>query len=75
MSEIATKAKEKMVKIKLARAPKGEDNFMLVSLNGKGYRIQRGVEVEVPEAIAEIIQKSLDARDRADDYIEKIANK
>jgi len=75
MSEIATKAtKEKMVKIKLPRAPKGEDNFMVVSLNGKGYKIQRGVEVEIPESIAWIVQKSLEARDAADDYIESVSN-
>lgn len=72
MSEVTSKAvKEKLVKIKLPRAAHGEDNFMMVSLNGKGYKIQRGKEVEVPEGIAEIIQDSLDARDKADDFIEE----
>lgn len=76
MSEVATKTvKEKTVKIKIPRAPKGEDNFMIVTLNGRGFKIQRGVEVEVPEAIAEIVQKVLDARDSADDYIEGIRSK
>ena len=76
MSEVAAKvAKEKNVKIKIPRAPKGEDNFMVVTLNGMGYKIMRGVEVEVPPAIAEIVEKALEARDNADDYIEKIANK
>ena len=73
MSEVKA-VKEKLVKIKLPRAPKGEDNFLMVTLNGKGYRIQRGVEVEVPETIAEIVEKHLEARDRADDYIESIRN-
>ena len=73
MSEVKA-VKEKLVKIKLPRAPKGEDNVLPVSLNGKGYKIQRGVEVEVPVAIAEIVEKHLEARDRADDYIESIRN-
>lgn len=80
MSESATKTvREKKIEdkvtIKIPRGAKGEDNFMLVTLNGKGYRIQRGVEVEVPSAIAEIVEKALDARDSADDYIDSIRSK
>lgn len=82
MSEVATtKAVKsetkaaKTVKIKIPRAPKGEDNFIIAGFAGKMYKIQRGVEVEVPEAIAYIIENSLAAREKADDYIDEIANK
>lgn len=78
MSEAVKKTsatKENMVTIKIPRAAVGEDNMMIVTLNGKGYKIKRGVTVDVPEAIAEIVEKSLAARDRADDYIEEIRQK
>lgn len=79
MSEVVTKAKETKakdtVKIKLPRAARGEENFMLVSLNGKGYKIKYGEEVEIPVAIAEIVESVLKAKDRAEDYINAISSK
>lgn len=32
-----------------------------VSINGYNYQIQRGVEVEVPESVAQVLQNSMDA--------------
>lgn len=45
--------KEKMVKIKLPRDKKEPDVF--VSVNERSWLIQRGVEVEVPECVAEVL--------------------
>lgn len=64
------KAGKKMVKIKLPRGQEGEANFITASMNGKVYKIQRGVSVDVPKGLAEVIYNSDIARDRAIEYIE-----
>ena len=51
-----------------------EPNFRLVGLNGKFYKVMRGVPVEVPVAVAEIIFNSEDAENAALDYITKNAH-
>ncbi|MBP3468257.1 MAG: hypothetical protein J6K26_01920, partial [Lachnospiraceae bacterium] len=47
--------KEKTVKIKLPRMRK-EDGDVFVSVNERTWLIQRGVEVEVPECVAEVLK-------------------
>lgn len=66
---------KEMVKIKLPKAPKGEENFKIVSLNGRTYKIQKGVEVEVPKLIAEIIEANYAEQDKADEYLEALVSK
>ena len=63
--------KDKMVSIKLPKARKNEDNFIMVSVNTKNYRIMKGVNVKVPASVAEVIRTSEKAKDRAERYIEK----
>ncbi len=45
----------KKVKIKLPLT-RTENEDVFVALNGKTYQIKRGVEVEVPKGVAEILQ-------------------
>ena len=52
-TSVAEETKEKMVKIKLPRDKKEPDVF--VSVNERSWLIQRGVEVEVPECVAEVL--------------------
>ena len=47
------------VKIKLFKDQHRYKDDLTVGLNGKFYQIQRGKEVLVPEAVAEIIENSL----------------
>ena len=47
--------KEDMKKVFLPRGRKNEENFVLVSVNGRSYKIMKGVEVEVPECVAEVL--------------------
>lgn len=48
-------AKQKMVKIRIPRThPKQEDVF--VSVNMHTYIVKRGVEVEVPDFVAEVLR-------------------
>ena len=58
------KAPEK-VTIRLPRAAYGEEDTVFVGVNGRGYRIQRGVDVEVPRSVAEVLRNSEDAKDAA----------
>ena len=52
-----TETAEKTVKIRLPRNRKEEDD-MFVSVNERTWIIKRGVEVEVPECVAEVIRNS-----------------
>ena len=44
--------KEDKVSIKLPKEARGQSNYVIASCNGVVYKIQRGVEVEVPKADA-----------------------
>ena len=53
--ETATKAIEKKVKIRIPRT-KAEESDVYVSVNNRTWLIKRGVEVEVPECVAEVLR-------------------
>lgn len=70
MAKINTEAKnEEMVTIRLIR-DENHRQPLFVGLNGKGYLVQRGVNVQVPKAVAEIINNSLDQQQAALDYMD-----
>ncbi|MCL2488985.1 MAG: hypothetical protein FWE80_09910 [Oscillospiraceae bacterium] len=48
----------KRVKIKLFKDNDGYKDDVFVSVNGHSFLIQRGVEVEVPDYIAEELERS-----------------
>lgn len=47
--------KEKMVKIRIPRT-KADQEDVFVSVNLRTYLIKRGVDVEVPESVAEVLR-------------------
>ena len=56
---------ERKVTVKLPRLPgQNANQEEFFSVNGKNYMIKRGIEVEVPEALAEVIYNA----DKADEY-------
>jgi hypothetical protein len=57
MATTTTTPKKVKIKLPLTRT-ESEDVF--VALNGKTYQIKRGVEVEVPKGVAEILQHKED---------------
>lgn len=65
---------QKRVTIKLAKAPHGQENYRFVSVNGRNFKIQKGVEVKVPLPVAEVLKNSYEAMDQADEYLEKITS-
>ena len=56
MAEAAKK--EKMVKIRLFKDSNKYKNDLFVGVNGRTFLIKRGVEVEVPESVALVIEDS-----------------
>ena len=56
--------KEKLVKIRIPRERDRQDD-VFVCVNGRTWLIQRGVEVEVPECVAEVIRNAEDVAERA----------
>ena len=49
---------KKMTKVKLFKDYSEYKDDVFVAVNGESYLIQRGVEVEVPDYIAEVLEHS-----------------
>lgn len=64
--------KQKMVKVKIPRTRKDQED-VLVYLNMKPYTIKRGVEVEVPEGVAEILKHQEEMLERIMQFEEENA--
>ena len=77
MAETKIKAeKPKTVKIKLPRLPGANANQdQYVAVNGKAYIIQRGKEVEVPVAVANVLELSALAEEMTAVYAEEVTLK
>ena len=66
--------KEKMVKILLPRGRKNEENFVIVSVNGRSWKIMRGVEVRVPDYVAEVLENGRMMAEAARRYVDERAS-
>lgn len=53
---------------------KDEDDFIYAEVNGKGYKVKRGIPVDVPKPIAEVIDNKLKMEFVAYSFIEKNKN-
>ena len=60
-----------MVEIRLPKAPRGQDNYVIASVNGRVFKIRRGEKVSVPAPIAEVLENADRMHDEADRYIEE----
>lgn len=65
---------EKMSKVFLPRGRKNEENFVIVSVNGRNYKIMKGVEVKVPACVAEVLENGRMMADTARRYMDTMAN-
>ena len=54
--------KEKMVKIRIPKLKANQED-VFVSVNERTFIVKRGVEVEVPECVAEVIRHSEEMRE------------
>ena len=55
--------KEKMVKIRIPKFKKDQED-VFVSVNERTWIVKRGVEVEVPECVAEVIRHQEELHER-----------
>lgn len=63
--------KSKRVKAKLPKLPgQNANQEEFFSVNGKNYIIKRGIEVEIPEEVAEVIRNAEKAEEYAMEYVE-----
>ena len=65
---------DKMTTIMLPRGRKNEENFVIVSVNGRSFKIMKGVEVEVPDYVAEVLDNGRKMADEARRYVERMAD-
>ena len=61
---------EKNVRIRLFKDNSRYKGDLFVSVNGVNYKIRRGVEVEVPAAVAEVLRHSEEMDNAANAKIE-----
>lgn len=66
-------AEQKKVKVKLFRDNGKYADDVVVSLNGMRYLVPRGVEAEVPEGVAEILENSQRQDDATDGMVRTLA--
>ena len=65
----ATKSRRVMVRLpRLSGQNANQEEFF--SVNGKNYIIKRGEDVEIPEAVAEVIRNAEKAEEYAMKYVE-----
>lgn len=72
MSTVANK--EKTVKIRLPKV-RNDEADVYVSVNERSWLIKRGVEVEVPECVAEVLRNQELAYEKADEFNDEVENK
>ena len=65
---------EKNVRIRLFKDNSRYKGDLFVSVNGVNYKIRRGVEVEVPAYVAEVLENSRMMADTARRYVDTMAN-
>lgn len=63
--------KEKLVKIRIPRERERQDD-VFVCINGRTWLIKRGVEVEVPECVAEAIRNAEEVAEQAYTFNESV---
>ena len=68
-----TVKKEETVKIKLPRGRK-EDGDVFVSVNERTWLIKRGVEVEVPACVAEVLEHQEQMQEEAYNFDSEAQN-
>ena len=65
---------ERMVALTIPRGRKQEENFVIVSVNGRSWKIMKGVEVQVPDYVAEVLENAQMMADTARRYVDRMAN-
>lgn len=62
------------VEVRLQKAPKTEQNFQFVGVNGRTFQVPRGVAVEVPKPVAEVLRNAEKAKAEAEEYESRLSS-
>lgn len=73
MTKTTEAASAETVGIKLFRDNGRYKDDVFVAVNGKGWLIKRGVEVEIPAAVEEVLRQSMEQDARAAELMEREA--
>ncbi|MBO4854048.1 MAG: hypothetical protein J5482_02735 [Oscillospiraceae bacterium] len=68
------KGEQETRKVFIPRGRKNEENFVIVSVNGNSWKIMKGVDVEVPAYVAEVLENGRMMERTARSYVDKMAN-
>ena len=64
-----------MKQLTIPRGAPGEENFIIIGVNGKNWKIRKGETVTVPYYVKDAYDNSMKAARTADNYREQIFNK
>ena len=64
----------RMVSVPIPRGRKQEENFVIVSVNGRSWKIMKGVQVQVPDYVAEVLENARMMADEARRYVDRMAD-
>ena len=64
---------KEMKKVFLPKAMKGEEDFVYVSVNERGFQVPKGREVEVPLPVYARLQIMISAEKKADEFMAHLA--
>ena len=62
-----------MEKVLLPRGRKNQENFVIVSVNGRSWKIMGGVEVTVPGYVAQVLENGRRMAEEARRYVDRMA--
>ena len=62
------------VSVTIPRGRKQEENFVIVSVNGRSFKIMKGVQVQVPGYVAEVLVNSRMMAEEARRYVDRMAD-
>ena len=68
------KSAPEMTTVIIPRGRKNQENFVIVSVNGNSWKIMRGVEVEVPRYVSEVLENAEMMAETARSYVDRMAN-
>ena len=62
------------VSVTIPRGRKQEENLVIVAVNGRSFKIMKGVQVEVPDYVAEVLENARMMADEARRYVDRMAD-
>ena len=62
-----------MAKVLIPRGRKNEENFVIIGVNGRSWKIMKGVEVKIPDYVAEVLENAEMMAEEARRYVDKMA--